>query len=204
MFVELEVTSFITQAIVIRTTRRSDFTFDTPPAQLLRGNKVKLRDPMAQMQDDGFWNQYRQVELTKSESSMNRFVKHIEELKGIKYVLFALRMLMENFVETGDEKHPSKVDIGPINTIISQNFYDKFRLRASAQTTANLHPHLFLKGYVAHGFKHHENYYGGDFTYTFNKPAYLLVDARRGHAQRQVHRHRQGQHVLVVQVKLGQ
>jgi len=88
-------------------------------------------------------------------------------------VLFAMRLLMENFVETGSENHPSKIDIGPINTIISQNFYDKFRLRASAQTTANLHPHMFLKGYVAHGFKHHENYYGGDFTYTFNKPAYL-------------------------------
>ena len=173
MFVELELTSFITQAIVIRTTRRSDFTFDVPPPQLLRGNKVKMRDPNAQMQDESFWNQHRQVELTKGESSMDRFVKHIEELKGIKYVLFAMRLLMENFVETGSENHPSKIDIGPINTIISQNFYDKFRLRASAQTTANLHPHLFLKGYVAHGFKHHENYYGGELTYAFNKPNHL-------------------------------
>ena len=173
MLVELEVASFITQAFVIRTTRRSDFSFDEPSPQLLRGNKVKLRDPKSQMQDDEFWNQYRQVELTKSEGSMDSFVKHIEELKGIKYVLFVMRLLMENFIETGDEDHPSKVDIGPVNTIISQNFYDKVRVRASAQTTANLHPHLYLKGYVAHGFEHNQNYYGGDFTYTFNKPAYL-------------------------------
>ena len=26
---------------------------------------------------------------------------------------------------------------------------------------------------MAHGFEHNQNYYGGDFTYTFNKPAYL-------------------------------
>lgn len=35
--------------------------------------------------------------------------------------------------------------------MISQNFVDGLRLRASAQTTANLNPHWFAKGYVAYG-----------------------------------------------------
>ena len=173
MWVELYVAKFLSKFIVVRTTRHSDYDFAEIPNQLLRGRKAVQKDAYAEMRDDDFWNQYRQVELTKSESSMDAFVKNLEQIKGFKYVIFGLRALIENFVDTGTKDHPSKVDIGPVNTIISQNFYDKWRLRASAQTTANLHPHLFLKGYYARGMESHQNYYDAQLTYTFNRPGYL-------------------------------
>ena len=173
MFVELMAAKFLSKFIVVRTTRRTDFAFDELPNALFRGKKPVLKDAYAEMQNDDFWNKYRQVELTKSESSIDQLIKHLEQMKGFKYIIFGLKALIENFVETGTKEHPSKVDIGPVNTIISQNFYDKVRLRASAQTTANLHPHIFLKGYYAHGFKSKQNYYSGEVTYTFNKPGYL-------------------------------
>ena len=173
MFVELTIAKFLSKFIVVRTTRRSDFAFDEIPKALLRGRKPVLKDAYAEMRDDKFWEQYRQVELTKSESSMESFVNQLGKIKGLKYIVFGLKALVENFVETGTKDHPSKVDIGPVNTIISQNFYDKWRLRASAQTTANLHPHIFLKGYYAHGMVSNENYYDAQITYTFNKPGYL-------------------------------
>ena len=170
MFVELSVAKFLSKFIVVRTTRRTDFAFDEIPNALLRGKKPTLKDPYAEMRDENFWAQYRQVELTKSESSMDVFVKHLQEIKGFKYIIFGLKALIENFVETAPN---SKIDIGPVNTIISQNFYDKWRLRASGQTTANLNPHWFLKGYVARGMESRQNYYSGEVTYTFNKPGYL-------------------------------
>ena len=173
MFVELMAAKFLSKFIVVRTTRRSDFAFDEIPKALLRGKREVMKDAYAEMQGDDFWNQYRQVELTKSESSIDQLIKHLEEMKGFKYIIFALKALIENFVETGTKEHPSKVDIGPVNTMISQNFYDKVRLRASAQTTANLFPHLFFKGYVARGLKSKQNYYSGEVTYTFNRPGYL-------------------------------
>ena len=173
MFVELKVANFLSKFIVIRNTRRTDFAFDEIAKPLLRGKKTVMKDAYAQMRDDSFWDEYRQVELTKSENSLDAFIKHIEDLKGFKYIIFGLKALIENFVETGDKDHPSKVDIGPINTIISQNFYDKWRLRASAQTTANFHPHIFLKGYVARGMVSKQNYYDAEVIYTFNKPGYL-------------------------------
>ena len=173
MFVELKVAKFLSKFIVIRTTRRTDFAFDEIPKPLLRGKKAVMKDAYAEMRDDAFWNEYRQVELTKSENSIDAFIKHIEDLKGFKYVVFGLKALIENFVETGDKDHPSKVDIGPVNTMISQNFYDKWRLRVSGQSTANLHPHLFLKGYVARGMVSKQNYYDAEVIYTFNKPGYL-------------------------------
>ena len=35
------------------------------------------------MRGDDFWAQYRQVELTKSESSMGNFISNIENIKGL-------------------------------------------------------------------------------------------------------------------------
>ena len=173
MLVELMVAKWAAKALVVRTTRRTDYSFDPLPSVLLRGKKSVLRDSYAEMRDDDFWNHYRQVELTQSERSMDALVRQIEQIKGFKYIIFGLRALIENFVETGTKEHPSKVDIGPVNTIVSQNFYDVWRLRASAQTTANLHPHLFLKGYYARGMKSNENYYDAQVIYTFNRPGYL-------------------------------
>lgn len=170
MFCELQVTKSFGKVIVIRTNRRTDFSFEEIPKQLLRGKRSELKDAYAEMRSDEFWNQYRQVELTKSETSMDQFVKNLSRIKGFKYIIFGIKSLIENFVETSDS---SKIDIGPVNTIISQNFYDKVRFRASAQTTANLHPHLFLKGYYAYGLEHHQNYYGTDITWTLNTPGYL-------------------------------
>lgn len=173
MIVELMVSDFVQKMMVVRNTRRTDFSFDALPDHLLSGKNKVTKVDNVDSRDEAFWKQYRQVELTRSEASMGQFVKGMEQMKGFQYIIFALKALFENYIETGTKDHPSKVDIGPINTIVSQNFYDKWRLRASAQTTANLHPHLFLKGYYARGMKSKQNYYSGEVTYTFNRPEYL-------------------------------
>ena len=104
---------------------------------------------------------------------MDEFVHRVEQMKGFKYIIFGLKALIENFVETGGKDHPSKVDIGPVNTMFTRNFIDGFRTRISAQTTANLSPHWFLAGYVARGWGSKKNYYSGEITYSFNRKEYL-------------------------------
>jgi len=173
MVVELSLTKFLSKAIVIRNTRLTDYAFDELPKQLFKGKKKEVLDANAKMQSEDFWNQYRQVELTKSESSMDQFVHSLEQVKGFKYVLFLAKAFIENFVETGTKEHPSKLDIGPINTMITKNFVDGIRTRVSLQTTANLHPQLFFKGYYAHGWESKKNYYLGEVTWSFNKKEYL-------------------------------
>ena len=170
MFTELKVASFMQQFAVIRNTRLTDYAFDELPRQLFKGKKKEVKDVNAMMQGDDFWAQYRQVELTKSESSMDEFLRGLEQTRGFKYLIFGLKAFIENFVETGT---PSKVDIGPINTMISQNFIDDVRLRFSAQTTANLDSNLFLSGYVARGLGSKKTYYRGDVIWSFNKKEYL-------------------------------
>ncbi len=173
LFTELRWASFMESFAVVRSTRLSDFSFNPLPQRLFKGSKREMRDANAMMRNDDFWAQYRQVELTKSESSMDRFIKGMQQTKGFGAIIFCLKALIENFVETGSKQHPSKVDIGPVNTMITGNYVDGLRTRLSAQTTANLDSNLFLSGYVAHGWRSKKNYYRGDIIWSFNKKEYL-------------------------------
>lgn len=173
MIAEISVYGLLQKAIVIRTTRLNDYAFDELPTKLFKGSARERREADAMMRDEAFWKKYRAVELSKSESSMSQFVHRVEQMKGFKYVIFGLKALIENFVETGGKDHPSKVDIGPVNTIFTRNFIDGFRTRISAQTTANLSKHWFLAGYMARGWGSKKNYYSGELTYSFNKKEYL-------------------------------
>ena len=173
MIAEIEVNDLLQKAIVIRTTRLNNYAFDELPAKLFKGSGRERREADAMMRDEAFWKKYRAVELSKSESSMDEFVHRVEQMKGFKYIIFGLKALIENFVETGGKNHPSKVDIGPVNTMFTRNFIDGFRTRISAQTTANLSRHWFLAGYMARGWGSKKNYYSGEITYSFNRKEYL-------------------------------
>ncbi|MCD7924155.1 MAG: DUF5686 and carboxypeptidase regulatory-like domain-containing protein [Bacteroides sp.] len=173
MIVEMTLMKIMQGFQIRRTTRYSDYAFDELPQQLFKRKGSEIKEADAMMRGDDFWDQYRPVPLTQTESSMDMLVKRLEQMPGFKYVIFVLKAFIENFVETGTKDNPSKVDIGPVNTMISNNYIDGLRLRMSAQTTANLNPHLFLKGYYAYGFKDHRSKYMGEVEYSFNKKEYL-------------------------------
>ena len=173
MIVEMTLMKIMQGFQIRRTTRYSDYAFDELPQQLFKRKGAEIKEADAMMRGDDFWNQYRPVPLTQTESSMDMLVKRLEQMPGFKYVIFVLKAFIENFVETGTKDNPSKVDIGPVNTMISNNYIDGLRLRMSAQTTANLNPHLFLKGYYAYGVKDHRSKYMGEVEYSFNKKEYL-------------------------------
>ncbi len=173
MIVEMTLMKIMQGFQIRRTTRYSDYAFDELPQQLFKRKGAEIKEADAMMRGDDFWNQYRPVPLTQTESSMDMLVKRLEQMPGFKYVIFVLKAFIENFVETGTKEHPSKVDIGPVNTMISNNYIDGLRLRMSAQTTANLNSHLFFKGYYAYGFKDHRSKYMGEVEYSFNKKEYL-------------------------------
>jgi len=170
MTTELELVSFIRSLIVSRTTRMKDYAFNAIPKKLFRGISNEVTEADAEMRDEDFWAQYRQVELTKSESSMDKFIHRIENTKGVKYVIFGLKALFENSIETSN---PNYIDICPVNTILTHNYVDGLRSRLSVKTTANVSKHFFLSGYYGHGWGSHNNYYNAEFTYSLNPKKYL-------------------------------
>lgn len=170
MTTELVLLNSLNSFNVSRTTRLSDYAFTPIPKRLFKGMADEVTEPDAEMRDDSFWAQHRRVELTKSEGSMEKFIRRVENVKGMNYFVFALKTLVENSVETGT---PNYVDLCPINTILSHNYVDGWRSRLSAKTTANLSPHWFLSGYIGRGWGSHKNYYNAEVTYSLNAKKYL-------------------------------
>ena len=170
MTTDLNFASFLRSTTVTRTTCLTDYSFDPLPKKLFKGKAKQVTEADAQMRDDEFWKQYRQVELTKSEGSMDKFVHRIENIKGMKYVIFGLKALFENSIETST---PNYIDICPVNTILSNNYVDGWRSRLSFKTTANLNKHFFLSAYYGRGWGSRKNYYLAEMTYSLNPKKYL-------------------------------
>ncbi len=178
MLVEMKYTNWLQKLMVQRTIRNFEYNFEDVPDRVFKSIKGPSKtEPDAKMQSDEYWNKYRQVELTQSESKMGSFLEKLQNIKGFKWVMFGAKALIENFIETASSTDKNKFDFGPINTIVSYNDYDRIRYRVSGFTTAHLNPHFFLDGYVAvapHSQIHPTHLYGMlKATYSFNKKAYL-------------------------------
>ena len=176
MIAELKLTDLLQRAIVIRTTGMTNYSFAPIDDKQFKGKAKTIYDTHAKMRDNDFWAAHRTTQLTKSEAGMDSFIKRMASTKHFKWVMFASKALIENFIETGSEDKPSKFDIGPVNTFISKNFVDGIRLRASARTTAKFNPHWFFEGYYAYGTRSRRNYYDAKVTYSFNKPEYQPIE----------------------------
>ena len=175
LFTELRWANFMESFAVVRSTRLSDFSFTPLPHTLFKSGDAQVRreEREAKRRGDDFWEQYRQVRLTRGESSMKQFIRDIGHVRGFKYLFFGLKILVDNYIETGTKRHPSKVDIGPVNTLLTANYVDGLRTRLSAQTTANLDSNFFFRGYLARGWSSHKTYYSGDIIWSLNKKDYL-------------------------------
>ena len=169
MFAELKLNKLFNKLLVVRTTRLNDYAFDELPNKLFKGKAKVRHEADAMIRDEAFWEQYRTVDLTRGETSMNSFIHKMQQSKGYKWVIFGVRAFLENYVETGSTNMPSKFDIGPVTTMVSSNFVDGLRFRLSGRTTANLNKHWFWSGYYAYGSKSHKHYYSSEVTYSLNK-----------------------------------
>lgn len=167
--VSLSLVNTLQSVQVQRTTRYRNYSFAPLDASFFqRKLKVEVHED-AKIQDDAFWEKHRVVPLTQKESNMAKFVQDVKQMPGFKYLIFAVRALVENFVETGREGAPSKFDFGPMNTVVSSNYIDGVRLRLSGKTTAALNPHLFFNGYIAYGFRDGKPKYKAEVEYAFEK-----------------------------------
>ena len=175
MIVEMQVVSFVQALMVRRITENSNLSFAALPDKTFKFRGDKMTAANATIRPAEFWRQYRANDpMSESEERMQEIMGQVGQVKGFRGILWVAKAFIENFVETTtDPKKGSKFDVGPVNTTFSYNFVDGFRLRAGGQTTANLNPHLFFRGYVAYGFKDRRVKGLGEVTYSFLPKAYL-------------------------------
>ena len=171
MVAEIHTNKVLQDLLVVRNTRLTDYSFDELPRVLFKGKAKVRHDIDAMNRDEAYWNKYRQVDLTKRESSMDSFIHRMENSKGFKWIILGVKALMENYVEIGSGPggKKSKFDLGPVNTYLSKNYVDGIRLRLAGRTMAALNPHFFWNGYAAYGTKSNDWYTGHVFTYSLNK-----------------------------------
>lgn len=173
MLAELYIVDAVQGIQVRRQTRYDEYSFEPimPNLFKLKGNVIREND--ADMKSEQFWAERRKVPMTEQESKLGNFIEKLEQVPGVNYIVFTLKMFFENFVEVSFNGKPSKFDFGPINTMFTSNYVDGFRLRLSGQTTAQLHPNIFTSGYVAYGFKDQVVKYMGKVEYSFDKKKFL-------------------------------
>lgn len=90
------------------------------------------------------------------------FIKKLEKL---------VQIVVDDWYPLGDSA-THKFDFGRIQNSIMLNPLEAFRVRAGVASTANLHPNLFVKGYVAYGFKDRKVKYRGELVYSLLQRIY--------------------------------
>ena len=177
MVLELRIVESLQKFQARRTTTYSKFSTMEIPAAFFApaGDSYTLKD--AGERGPVFWIMHRAEALSDAEDRIDDFKENFFNIRGMKPVIWVARALVNNSVPlTIRPGKPAKVDITPVNTIISSNPVDGLRLRLSARTTAALMPHLFLKGYVAYGFKDKKWKGLGEVTWAFNRPEYTPAE----------------------------
>lgn len=174
MRVQLKLASHVQKFQVERVSDFSRWDFSPIPENILSQRSERMTDPSSHMRSDAFWSHYRSTPLTQTENSMGGLITQLYRTRGMKPFLWIAKAFIENYVETSvDPERPSKVDIGPINTMVGSNFVEGFRLRANAQTTAHFNPHWFLRGNVKYGFGDKRWKGLAEVTYSFNRKEYM-------------------------------
>lgn len=118
------------------------------------------------------WQSIRSTPLTTQETALGSTLTQLRKIPAFYWGERILQVLVNGYIGTG--KH-SRVDLGPVNTLISYNHIEGLRFRVGGVTTAYLSPHWFGRAYVAYGCKDRKFKYDAELEYSF--------DAKRVHAR---------------------
>lgn len=128
------------------------------------GDKIIAEGAMNQ--PDLFWNDKRQSPIRPKEDAIKMLLAMLRQHRWFYWTEKTIHVLVSGYLPTGKD---SKVDIGPVNTMISANTVEGLRLRLGGMTTASLSKHWFARAYGAYGFKDHRWKYGAELEYSFNR-----------------------------------
>lgn len=153
-----------------RTTVYDNYSFaPTDHDELLDRLGETFTAPEAYAQSEQWWSGNRTVNVTANEKRVPELMTRLRSVPLYKYGEQFVKLMVVGYVPTGN---PSKVDIGPLNTMVSGNTVEGVRLRAGGITTANLNDHFFARGYMAYGTRDHKLKYNAEVEYSFNSKKY--------------------------------
>lgn len=114
--------------------------------------------------DIDFWNESRLLPLSHAERQLASDQSPFRKLPIIYWTTKVIETLVVGYVKTSKN---SKFDFGPIDTFLSHNVTEGWRVSVGGMTTANLNKNLFGRGLVAYGFHDKKWKYKAELEYSF-------------------------------------
>lgn len=120
-------------------------------------DKAREREPE-------FWDRARMIPLSNAEGRMEHMTKEMRKVPLFYWAEKFISLLESGYVKTGK---PSKIDLGPVNTLLSFGDVEGMRIRLGGMTMSPLSKHFFASGYVAYGTKDRKFKYSANLEYSF-------------------------------------
>ena len=178
LFAELGILKGQRMLMLHRSTNYTDIRTDSIPPILFLPSDHR-REGSTNVEDSAFWARHRVDPLSWGESGLRQMAATMEQRTRRNVLMYLLRAAIGNYFETNTRTGESRVEIGPVMSMVSHNFIDGYRFRLGGQTTAKLMPRLFLKGYVAYGLDSRQWYGMGEVEYSFLRKQYSPLEYPR-------------------------
>lgn len=147
----------------------SSYNYDPSPEDMAIFNRPEqlIEELYADSRTNVYWDEMRPIEEKKKKNSIDSMMIQLRNVPAFYWTEKVLKVLFTGYIPIPEEK--PLFYYGIMNTTISGNALEGVRLRAGGMTTANLHPRLFLKGYVAYGFRDKQVKGLAELEYSFNE-----------------------------------
>ena len=126
-----------------------------------------VEDENSMKRDETFWGANRINQVSEKEQSVARMMQELRNNPVYYWIEKGVSFLFTGWVPIRENEPP--IFYGPVNTTVSHNELEGWRLRTGAMTSAYLNPHLFANFYVAYGLGDHRWKYMGEVEYSFKK-----------------------------------
>lgn len=147
-----------------RETDYRDHHFSRPESSSFSFQGQRAIESSATYMPEEFWQEYRPAQVRTTTVTMQNLMQRLRRSKLFYWAERFIVVMVNGYVPTAQI---SKVDIGPLNTMVSGNSVEGLRLRLGAVTNVNLSRHWFARGYAAYGFKDAKWKYMGSLEYSF-------------------------------------
>lgn len=114
--------------------------------------------------DRQFWEANRLIPISRREENVGNLASKMRSIPLYYWVEKFLKIMVNGYITTGKN---SKFDIGPVNTVISHNSVEGYRLKVGGMSTANLSKRFFMRGFAAYGTKDHRWKYNAEVELSF-------------------------------------
>ncbi len=159
------VTGFFVNREVVY--REHNFQSNEFAERILSNPAPVIEDDNSLNKSDEYWSQYGFNKVSKKERSVGEMMKALRANPLYYWTEKCVSFLFTGWVPIKKENPP--LFYGPVNTTISHNGLEGWRLRTGAMTSAYLNPHIFGRFYLAYGFRDKKLKYMGEVEYSFKK-----------------------------------